>query len=326
VPTPLARAAWLALALAAATGSATAQPTAAYPSKTVRLVVPYPPGGSNDVLSRVVAQALTTSLGQPFVVDNRAGAGGMIGAEHVARSEPDGYTLLNVQASFATNAAIRAKMPYDTARDFTYLGMMAIGPMLVAVHPSMPAKTVRELVELLKKRPGALNYGSTGIGGINHLATELFRKMAGIDIVHVPYKGVAPALADLVGGHVQLVITSFPSAYTQVQAGRLRALAIASARRSAFAPAVPTVSESGVPGYIVDLWWGLAVPARTPSAIVERLAADLTRALQSEDVRQRFAREGAEPTVMARQAFATFVAREITRWRDVARDANIKPE
>jgi tripartite-type tricarboxylate transporter receptor subunit TctC len=292
----------------------------------VRLVVPYPPGGSNDVLSRVVAQSLGTQFSQPFVVDNRGGAGGMIGAEHAARSDPDGYTLLNVQASFATNAAIRAKMPYDTARDFAYLGMMAIGPMLVVVHPSMPANSVKELVQLLKKRPGALNYGSTGIGGINHLSTELFRKMAGISIVHVPYKGVAPALTDLVGGHVQLVITSFPSAYTQVQAGRLRALAIASARRSAFAPSVPTVAESGVPGYIVDLWWGLAAPARTPMPIVDRLAGELTKALQSDEVRQRFAREGAEPTVMPRQSFAAFVAREITRWRDVARDANIKPE
>ena len=324
--TLIARAMWLVPALAAAAGAASAQQTSAYPVKAVRLVVPYPPGGSNDVLSRVVAQSLGANLGQPLIVDNRAGAGGMIGAEHVARSDPDGYTLLNVQASFATNAAIRAKMPYDTARDFAYLGMMAIGPMLVIVHPSMPVNSVKELVQLLKKRPGALNYGSTGIGGINHLSTELFRKMAGISIVHVPYKGVALALTDLIGGHVQLVITSLPSAYTQVQAGRLRALAIASAQRSAFAPGVPTVSESGVPGYIVDLWWGLAVPARTPAPIVERLAAGLAKSLQSEDLKQRFSREGAEPTTMPRQAFAAFVANEITRWREVARDANIKPE
>lgn len=317
------RLACLALVAAALPAGALAQ---GYPSKPVRLVVPFTPGASNDVLSRAVALGMAPGLGQPVVVDNRPGAGGMIGAEHVARAEPDGYTILNIQASFATNAALRAKMPYDTARDFAYIGMMAKGPMLVTVHPSMPVQSVKALVQLVKARPGQLNYGSSGNGGINHLSTELFRRMAGIDIVHVPYKGIALAITDLIGGHVQLVITSLPSAYTQVKAGRLKALAVGSARRTAFAPEIPTVSESGVPGYVAELWWGLAAPTRVPPDIVNRLASELARTLQSADTRQRFANEGAEPTPLTREQFAAFVQNEIVRWRQVARDANLQPD
>ena len=225
-----------------------------FPAKTVRLVVPYPPGGSNDVLSRITAQAMSAGLGQPVVVDNRGGAGGMIGADNVAKSPPDGYSILNVQASFTANAALRAKMAYDPLGDFTYIGMMARGPLLAVVHPSLPVKNIRELIALAKAKPGAINYGSTGTGGYNHLASELFAHMAGIRIVHVPYKGVAPALTDLMGGHTQLVMTSLPSAMTQVQAGRLKALAVGSEQRSSFMPEMPTIAESGVPGYFAEFW------------------------------------------------------------------------
>lgn len=313
----------LVLCALALTPAALAQ---AYPVKPVRLVVPYPPGGSNDVLSRITAQAMSPGLGQPVVIDNRAGAGGMIGAENVAKSAADGYSILNVQASFVTNAAIRSRMAYDSMSDFAYVGMMAKGPMLVVVHPSLPVKTVKDLVQLAKSRPGQIDYGSTGTGGINHLSTELFRKMAGINIVHVPYKGVAPALTDLMGGHTQFVITSLPSALTQVQAGRLKALAVGGATRTAFLPDTPTVTESGVPGYVAELWWGIAAPARTPADIVNRLASELRKVLQSAEVKQRFAVEGAEPTLLSREEFTKFVANEIARWRQVARDANIKPE
>ncbi|MBI3937463.1 MAG: tripartite tricarboxylate transporter substrate binding protein [Betaproteobacteria bacterium] len=306
-------------------GSAFAQaPAGTYPSRPVRFVVPWPPGGSNDVLSRVVAQSLSGTLGQQVVIDNRGGAGGMIGAENAVRSAPDGYTLLNVQASFATNTAVRARMPYDPMSDFAYIGMMAKGPMLVVVHPSMPVKSVRELVQLARARPGQINYGSTGTGGSNHLATELFRKMAGINIVHVPYKGVALALTDLMGGHTQLVITSLPSALTQVKAGRLKALAVASSRETPFMPGVPTVSQSGVPGYVVDLWWGIAAPAKTPADILVRLSSDLRKVLQTPEVKKSFAREGAEPLIMSREEFTEFVRQEIARWRKVAGDSNIK--
>ena len=297
-----------------------------FPAKSVRFIVPFPPGGSNDVLSRITAQAMSTGLGQPIVVDNRAGAGGMIGAEHVAKSPPDGYSILNVQASFVANAAMRNTMPYDPVSDFVYIGMMARGPLLAVVHPSLPVKNIKELVALAKARPGQINYGSTGTGGHNHLASELFRKMAGINIVHVPYKGVAPALSDLMGGHTQLVMTSLPSAMTQVQAGRLKALAVGSEKRSAFMPEMPTIAESGVPGYAAEFWWGIAAPAKTPADIVSRLSAELAKALQSPALKQRFATEGAEPSNMTREQLTRFIASEIPRWRQVAHDAKIQPE
>jgi tripartite-type tricarboxylate transporter receptor subunit TctC len=304
-------------------GAAAAQ---SYPARPVRLVVPYPPGGSNDVLSRITAQAMSPVLGQPVVVDNRGGAGGMIGADNVAKSAPDGYSILNVQASFTANAALRAKLAYDPMTDFAYIGMMARGPLLVVVHPSLPVMNIRELVALAKARPGQINYGSTGTGGHNHLASELFARMAGIRIVHVPYKGVAPALTDLMGGNTQLVMTSLPSALTQVQAGRLKALAVGSEKRSSFMPEMPTISESGVPGYFAEFWWGLAAPAKTPNDVVNRLAAALTKAMQSAELKQRFATEGAEPSVMSRDELTRFVANEIQRWRKVAQDSGIQPE
>jgi len=250
----------------------------------------------------------------------------MIGADNVAKSAPDGYSLVNVQASFTANAALRAKMAYDPLGDFVYIGMMARGPLLAVVHPSLPVKNVKELIALARAKPGQINYGSTGTGGHNHMATELFARMASIKIVHVPYKGVAPALTDLMGGHTQLVMTSLPSALTQVQAGRLKAIAVGSEQRSSFMPQMPTISESGVPGYFAEFWWGIAAPSRTPNDIVNRLATELTRALQSPDLKRRFATEGAEPSVMTREQFTRFVANEITRWRKVAREANIQPE
>ena len=303
----------VALLLAVCAGGVYAQ---AWPSKPIRFVVPYPPGGSNDVLTRITAQAMAPGLGQQIVIDNRGGAGGMIGADHVAKSAPDGYTIVNVQASFTANAALRQKMAYDPMADFAYIGMMARGPLLAVVHPSLPVKNIREQI----------NYGSTGTGGHNHMATELFKRMANINIVHVPYKGVAPALTDLMGGHTQMVMTSLPSAMTSVQAGRLKALAVGSETRSGFMPELPTIAESGVPGYMAEFWWGLAAPAKTPNDIINRLASELTRALQSPDLKQKFAGEGSEPSVMSREQFTKFVNNEIVRWRKVAQDSNIKPE
>ena len=250
----------------------------------------------------------------------------MIGADNVAKSAPDGYSIVNVQASFTANAALRQKMAYDPLNDFAYIGMMARGPLLAVVHPSLPVKNIRELIALAKSKPGQINYGSTGTGGHNHLATELFKRMAGINIVHVPYKGVAPALTDLMGGHTQMVMTSLPSAMTQVQAGRLKALAVGSEKRTSFMPEVPTIAESGVPGYMAEFWWGLAAPAKTPNDIVNRLATELTKALQSPELKQKFAGEGSEPSVMSREQFTKFVTNEIVRWRKVAQDSNIKPE
>lgn len=304
-------------------GTAIAQ---TYPSKPIRIVVPVPPGGSNDVLTRITAQAMSPSLGQPMVIDNRSGAAGLIGAENVAKSAPDGYSLLNIQASFVANAALRTKMPYDTLSDFVFIGMMARAPLLAVVHPSLPVKNIKELVALAKSRPGQIHYGTPGIGSHTHLSTELFRRLAGVDIVHVPYKGIAPALTDLMGGQLQLAMTSPPSVMPQVQAGRLKALAVGSEKRSVFLPNVPTIAESGLAGYQADYWWGLAAPAKTPVEIVNRLAAEMGKALQSADLRQRYAAEGAEPASMTREQLTQFIATDIPRWRQVARDAGIKPE
>jgi tripartite-type tricarboxylate transporter receptor subunit TctC len=313
------------LLAAAVAAPVAAQSSASFPAKPVRLVVPYTPGASNDTLSRATGEAMSPILGQPIVIDNRPGAGGMIGAEHVARSAPDGYTILNVQASFATNVAIRAKMPYDVFRDFAYIGMMARSPMIVVVHPSMPVRNMKELVALARRRPGDLNYGSSGTGGSNHLATELFAKTANIRITHVPYKSVGPAMVDLAGGHVQMVITSLPSALVQVKAGRLKALGVASEARSTFAPGIPTVKEGGVP-YVSELWWGLAAPGKTPTDVVEKLSDALRKGMQTAALKQRFATEGAEAVPMTPQEFTKYVHNEVTRWRKVVGDAGLKLE
>lgn len=312
------------LAACVAAGTAAyAQSAAIYPEKPIRLVVPFAPGASNDILSRATAEAMTPLIGRPIVVDNRPGAGGMIGAENVARSAPDGYSLLNIQVSFVTNAAIREKMPYDIHRDFAYIGMMTKSPMILVVHPSMPVKSVKELVALARKRPGDMNYGSSGTGGSNHLATELFATTAGIRIAHIPYKGIAPALTDLMGGHVQLVLTSLPSVMGQVRTGRVRALGVAGEQRSPFAPDIPTIIEGGVP-YTSELWWGLAAPGKTPPEIVNRLSDTLQQALKTPELAKRYAAEGGEPIPTTPPGFTKFVLGEVERWRQVARKAGVE--
>jgi tripartite-type tricarboxylate transporter receptor subunit TctC len=307
-----------------ATADAVGQ-TAAYPGKPLRLVVPFAPGASNDTLSRATGLVMGPMLGQLFVVENKPGAGAMIGAEYVARAEPDGYTILTIQTSFATNAAVRAKMPYDVYKDFAYIGMMAKSPMIVVIHPSMPIRSLKELVALARKRPGELNYGSSGTGGSNHLTTELFAKLAGIKITHVPYKSIGPALTDLLGGQVEMVITTLPSALTQVKAGRLKALGIAGAQRSAFAPEIPTIVEGGVP-YVSEQFWGLAAPGKTPPDIVNRLAETLRKAVQTPQLKEQFAREGGEPVLMTQDEFAKYVLADVERWRQIVKDIKLQLE
>jgi tripartite-type tricarboxylate transporter receptor subunit TctC len=312
----------VALSVAAA-GGAFAQAT--YPSKPVRLVVPFAPGASNDTLSRATALVMGPMLGQNFIIDNRPGAGAMIGTEHVARSEPDGYTILNIQTSYATNAAIRAKMPYDVAKDFVYIGLMAKSPMIIVVPPALPVKSVKELVALARARPGEMNYGSSGTGGSNHLTTELFAKTAGIKIVHVPYKSMGPALTELIGGQVDMVITTLPSALGQVRAGRLKAVAVASAKRSVFAPDIPTAIEGGV-DYVSEQFWGLAAPGRTPPEIVNRLSETLRKAVATPQLKEQYAREGGEPQPMTPDEFGKFVLADVARWRQLVKDVGIRLE
>ena len=299
--------------------------TPVYPAKPLRLVVPFAPGASNDTLSRATGLVMGSMLGQLFVVENKPGAGAMIGAEYVARAEPDGYTILTIQTSFATNAAVRAKMPYDVYKDFAYIGMMAKSPMIVVVHPSMPIKSLKELIALARKRPGELNYGSSGTGGSNHLTTELFAKLAGIKITHVPYKSIGPALTDLLGGQVEMVVTTLPSALTQVKAGRLKALGIAGAQRSTFAPEIPTIVEGGVP-YVSEQFWGFAAPGKTPPDIVSRLAEILRKAVQTPQLKEQFAREGGEPVLMTQDEFAKYVLADVERWRQIVKDIKLQLE
>ena len=313
------------MVLATVAGADALSQAPAYPAKPIRLVVPFAPGASNDTLSRATALVMGPLLGQVLVVDNKPGAGAMIGAEYVARAEPDGYTILTIQTSFATNTAVRAKMPYDVFSDFAYIGIMAKSPMIVVVHPSMPIKSIKELVALARRRPGELNYGSSGTGGSNHLTTELFARLAGIRIVHVPYKSIGPALTELIGGQVEMVITTLPSALVQVKAGRLKALGIASAQRSSFAPAIPTVTEGGVP-YVSEQFWGLAAPGKTPPDIVNRLAETLRKALQVPQLREQFAREGGEPVPMTQEEFAKFVFADVNRWRQIVKEIGLKLE
>jgi len=295
-----------------------------YPLKPIRIVVPVAPAGSPDVLARLLADRLRDRWGQPVVIENRAGAGQMIGAELVAKAAPDGYTLFLPTGTYTTSVAIRPTLPFDPARDLTGVAMVGQGPLMLVVHPSLPARTMRELIKLAKARPGQINYATAGTGSIIHFAAEALAADAGIDIVHVPYKSAAPAVTDLVGGHVQMMIVSLPSVWPQVKAGRLRALALSSLKPSSFAPEIPVIADT-VPGYEAGQWWGVLAPGRTPPEIVRKLNGELNRILASEDMRPRLADQGAEPRLMTPEAFTEYVRLEIGKWRKIAVARNIKP-
>ena len=310
--------------LALAAGPALAQ--GGYPERPVRLVVPFPPGASNDIVARAVAQNLAERLGQQVVVDNRAGAGGSIGAAILARAAPDGHTLMVTSTSYATSAGVQSDLPFDPVRDVAGVAMIGRGPMMVVVSQSVKAQTMKALIALARAQPGRLDYTSSGIGSAPHLATELFMRQSGIEMTHVPYKGLAPAMTDLIGGRVQVLIASLPSVLPHVKANRLRGLAVTSARQSPFAPGVPTVIESGVPGYTSELWWGLFAPARTPQAIVGRLNQETRELVATADMKRLLENAGAESADMPAPAFAAFVTDEIAKWRKVVRERGIKAE
>jgi tripartite-type tricarboxylate transporter receptor subunit TctC len=295
-----------------------------YPAGPVRIVVPYPPGASNDVLGRHLAQKLGPALGQNVIVENRAGASGAIGADHVAKSAANGHTLMFTSSSFATNAAAGIKMPFDPEKAFAPVGLFGISPILLLIHPALPVKSAGELIALAKARPGQINFSSSGNGSINHLSGEYFKNAAKIDIVHVPYKGMVPALTDLVSGQVQIVFTTFSSMGPLSSSGRVRLLAVASAKRSPFAPDKPTVAESGLPGYEAEIWWGLFAPATTPRPIVERLNREMRTALQTADIREKLGREGADATLTTPDEFSGMLQSSIVKWRKVIKDGGIK--
>jgi len=316
----------LLLALTALGLSALPLPSAwaqAFPAKPVRLVVPFPPGGPVDTVARTVGQKLSELWGQAVVVDNRAGAGGSVGADHAAKSPADGYTVFVCAIHHTVLPALKGKLPYDIEKDFVPLTFGARFPIVLTVHPGVEAKSVAELIALAKRQPGKLAYASSGNGGGTHLAGELFNIQAGTDMLHVPYKGSAPAMSDVLGGQVQMMFADAPTALPQVRAGKVRALGVAQAQRSELLPQVPTFAEAGLPGYEAYSWAGFVAPAGTPKEVVAKLSADLQRVLALPDVKTRLHDVGAEAAPSAPEAFGRFISAEITKWTKVVRTKNI---
>jgi tripartite-type tricarboxylate transporter receptor subunit TctC len=296
-----------------------------YPAKPVRMVVPFAPGGGVDVTARILAQQLTERVKQPFLVENRTGASGIIGTEYVAKSAPDGYTLL--VGSQTTQAVVPAmyKVSYDTARDFTGVTEIARSPLMIVIHPSLPVKTVADLIKLAKARPGELSFGAAS-GGTPHLAGELFKLTAKIDLLFVPYKGEGPAIADAMGGQISMVFSNLPVALPQARGGRLRGLAVTSAQRVPGATEFPTVAESGLPGFEAFTWFGCFAPAATPREIIARLNTDSVAALNVAEVKEKMAAQGLFVTANAPEPFNAFVKKEIARWTKIVKDAGVKPQ
>ena len=292
-----------------------------YPSRPVRFIVPFPPAGGTDIVGRVIGQKLSEKLGQPFIIDNRGGAAGTLGSAIAAKAPADGYTILLATASFAISANFYAKLPYDSVRDFAAVARVASGPLLFVVHPSVPARSIRELIALARAYPRKLNYASGGEGGINHLPAEMFNHMAGVRIVHIPYKGAGPALVALLAGEVQVMIATLGSCLPHVRAVKLRDLAVAGERRSALVPQLPTVAESGVPGYAADSWYGVLAPRGTPHSIVAVLNREIVAALEREDTRAQFVALGFEPAASTPAQFADYLRSEIAKWGKVIRDS-----
>ncbi len=314
--------AFVSLVFMAATTSAPAQQ---YPTKAVRLIVGFPAGGTSDIMARLTGQKLSEAWGQTFIIDNRPGAGGNIGTELVAKAAPDGYTLLVSPGSTLTsNPAVYSKVPFDTVRDFAPVTMIAGVPNALVVHPSVPASNVKELIALAKSRPGQLAYASTGAGQSTHLSAELLKTSAGINMIHVPYKGSAPALTDIVAGQVSVMFDNLPSVLPFIKSGRLKPLAVSSAARSRALPEVPTVAESALPGFDVTVWFAVLAPAATPREIVNRLNAEVVKAIKTQDMRDRLAQQGAEAIGNTPEDFAAIIKRDLAKWAKVVKDANIK--
>jgi tripartite-type tricarboxylate transporter receptor subunit TctC len=305
------------------TGAVTAQP---YPGKSVRMIIPAGPSGGVDTIARLVGQPLGTALGQPVVMDNRPGAGTMLASELLAKSPPDGYTLLMVTNSHAINAGVHKNLRYDPINDFTPVTLVASIPYLVVIHPSVPVNSVKELIALAKRQPGELFAASAGTGSGTHLAFELFASMANVRIVHVPYKSGSSAIVDLAGGHVQLMFSNVINSMPHVRAKRLSAIAITSAKRSSLAPGLPTVTESGLPGYQADAWYGVLLPARTPTDIVNRLNRELVAILNSPDVREKAATQGAEVMGSTPQELALLVRNDIQKWAKITSTLKLQIE
>jgi len=312
---------------AAATLLAAGGAAAAYPERAVRLVVPFPAGGGADFMARALAQKLSAQLGQPVVLDHRAGAGGTIAAEVVAGAAPDGYTLLfGTVGTHAINVSLYAKLRYDPVKDFAPVSLTHLAPRVLVVHPSVPAKTVPELIALARAKPGELTFGSAGSGGTNHLSGELFKSMAGIDLVHVPYKGSAPASVDLLGGRITLVFDSIVAWGDHIKTGKVRALGVTSLRRSAALPDVPTIAESGLAGFDVANWLGVLAPAGTPKDAIARLNAEIRIAMADAEMQRQLVAVGIDPTYSTPEAFAELIRADIAKWAKVVKASGARAD
>jgi tripartite-type tricarboxylate transporter receptor subunit TctC len=299
----------------------------AYPNKPIRMIVPFPPGGTADILGRAIGQKLAENVGQQVIVENRAGANGNIGAQIVAKSPPDGYTLLmSPQSTLTNNPSLYSALPFDTIKDFAPITLVAETPHFIVVHPSVPAKTVGDLIALAKAKPGYLTFASAGSGSSLHLTGELFKSMAGIDIVHIPYKGAAPAVTDLLGGQISMMFDTGPSALPHVRSGKTRALAVTTANRSRLMPDLPTVVESGLPGYDVTTWFGLVAPSGTPREIVTKLNAEVVRILQTPEVKERLETQAADPVGNTPEEFAAIIKADIAKWGEVIKLSGVRIE
>ena len=315
-----------AIGVACSAAAHAAQPEAPYPTRPVRIVVPQTPGASTDLTARLIGQKLSPIIGQPVIVENRPGAGSIVGTEIVAKATPDGHTLLVVASSIVLNPILQKNLPFDPERDLAPIAQLSTFPNVLVVHPAVPAKNVQELVALAKAKPGALNYGSAGTATGTHLSAELFKHMTGTDMVHVPYKGGGAAIPALLGGQVQLMFSTTVAALPQVRAGKLRALAVTSSKRSPSAPEIPTIAESGVPGYDHSAWNGLFAPAKTPRAIISRLNREVVQILHSPDVKAIFLKEGAEPVGNKPEEFAAILKSESAKWTKVVQASGMKAD
>ena len=297
-----------------------------YPNRAVRIIAPFPPGGGLDIVARALGQKLALELKQPVVIDNRAGADGMIGSEQVARAAPDGYTLLvSSTGPMVINPALNATMPYDTVKDFAPITLVVVQPMFLVVHPSLPAKSVKELIALAKARPGQLNYASGGVGNGAHLAGEIFRSLTSIDIVHIPYKGAAPAVVDLLAGQAHMMLNSVSVLLPHINAGKLRALAVGAPHRMALLPNVPTMKEAGVADFDASSWYGFFAPAATPREIVARLNTEAVKILRSQEMRDYLEPQGAEPIGNTPEQFSAHIRAELAKWARAVKSAGVKP-
>lgn len=305
---------------------AQAQSGDTYPNKPIRFILPFPPGGGTDILGRIIAERLTQNMGQPVVMENRGGAGGNVGAEAAARSAPDGYTLVLVAPSLAISPSLYAKLNYDPVKDLAPISLVGTVPNVLITHPSVPAQNLAEFIALAKTKPGGMNFGSGGSGTSNHLGGELFNSVAGVKLVHVPYKGVNLAMNDVLGGQIQLVVIGIPAALPHIKAGRLRALGVIAPQRAPTLPEVPTVAEAGLPNYEVTTWYGVLAPAGTPRAIIARLNTELGRVMHAPDLKERFAATGTEPRTSTPEEFADYIRQEIAKWGKVVRDAGLKAD